>query len=58
MESGEAFTINSLYRSPTIVRGIKFRRLKWIGYLARMEEGRSALNILTSTPAGKRLFCA
>ena len=43
-----------MYCSPNIVRVIKFRRLRWAGHLARMEEGRSAFKILTGTPAGKR----
>ena len=33
---------------------IRFRRLRWAGHVARMEEGRSALKILTGTPARKR----
>ena len=33
---------------------IKSRRLKWAANVARIEEGRSALKILTGTPAGKR----
>ena len=44
----------SLYRSPNIVRVIKSRRLRWASHLARMEEGRSTLKILTDTPAGKK----
>ena len=28
--------------------------MKWAGHVARIEEGRSAFKILTSTPAGKR----
>ena len=43
--------IDSLYRSPNIVRVIAYRRVKWAGLVARMEEG--AFKILTSTPAGK-----
>jgi len=39
-----------LYRSPNIVRVIKSRRLRWTGYVARMEEGRSAFKILTGKP--------
>ena len=42
-----------MYRSPNIVRTMKSRKLKWAGHLARMEEGRSAFKILTSTPVGK-----
>ena len=43
-----------MYRSPKIVRVIKSRRLRWAGHVATMEEGRSAFNILTSKPTGKR----
>ena len=46
--------LHSLYRSPNIVRVIKSRRLRWAGHVARMEEGRSALNILTDEPTRKR----
>ena len=37
-----------------MVRVIKSRRLRWAGHEARMEEGRSAFNILTGKPTGKR----
>ena len=43
-----------MYSSPNIVRVIKSRRLRWAGHVARMEEGRSAFELLTGTPAGKR----
>ena len=33
---------------------IKFRRLRWAGHLARMEEGRRAFKILTGKHSGKR----
>ena len=46
--------LHSLYRSYNVVGMIKARRLRWEGRVARMEEGRSAFKILTSTPAGKR----
>ena len=46
--------LHSLYRSPNIVRVIKYRRLRWAGHVARMEEGRSAFKILTGKPTGKR----
>jgi hypothetical protein len=45
-----------LYRSPNKVRVITSRKLRWAGHVARMEEGRSALKIVTGTPAGKRPF--
>ena len=35
---------------------IKSRRLRWIVYVARMEEGRSALKIVTGKPTGMRSF--
>ena len=38
--------LHSLYRSPNIVRVIKFTRLRWAGHVARMDEGRSAFKIL------------
>ena len=34
--------LHGLYLSPNIVRVIKSRRLRWVGHVARMEEGRSA----------------
>ena len=46
--------LHSLYRSPNIVRVNKSRRLRWAGYVARMEESRSAFKILTGKPTGKR----
>ena len=45
-----------MYRSPNIVRVIKFRRLRWADHVTRMEEGRSAFKILTGKPTGKRPF--
>jgi hypothetical protein len=39
--------LHSLYRSPNIVRVINSRRLRWAGHVAKMEEGKSAFNILT-----------
>ena len=43
-----------MYRSPNIVRVIKSRRLRWVGRVDRMEEGRSAFKILTGKLTGKR----
>ena len=37
-----------------VVMVTKSRRLRWEGYVARMEEGRSAFKILTGAPTGKR----
>ena len=46
-------TCYSLHHSPNI-RVFKFRRLRWVDHIVRMEEGRSAFKILTGTPTGKR----
>ena len=48
--------LHSLYRSSNIAKVIKSRRLRWVGHVARMEEGRSAFKILTGTPAGERPY--
>jgi hypothetical protein len=32
--------LHSLYSSPNIVRVIKSKRLRWVGHVARMGEGR------------------
>jgi hypothetical protein len=32
--------LNDLYSSPTIVRVMKSRRMRWAGHVARMEEGK------------------
>ena len=45
-----------MYRSPNIVRVIKYIRLRWARDVARMEEGRSAFKILTGKPTGNRLL--
>ena len=37
--------LHSLYRSLSIIRVIKSRRLRWAGHVARMEEGRIAFKI-------------
>ena len=43
-----------MYRSPHVVRRVKSRRLRWASHVARIEEGRSALKILTDTHTRKR----
>ena len=37
--------LHSLYRSPNIVRVVKYRRLRWAGHVARIKEGRGAFKI-------------
>ena len=45
----------SVSNSPNIVRVIKSRRLRWAGHVARMDEGRSAFEMLTGKHTRKRL---
>ena len=53
MGSGENFTIRNFIVCTT-VRMIRSRRLRRAGNVARMEEGRSFLKIVTGRPIGKR----
>ena len=46
--------LNDLYSSPNILRVIKSRRMRWAGYVARMEEGRGVHKVLVGKPEGKR----
>jgi hypothetical protein len=46
----------SLYSSPNIVKVINSRRMRWVGHVARMGEGRSVYRALIGTPEGKRLL--
>jgi hypothetical protein len=46
--------LHGLYSSPSIVRVIKARRMRWTGHVARMEEVRGAYNILVGRPEGRR----
>jgi hypothetical protein len=45
--------VHSLYSSPNIVRVIKSRRMKWVGHVARMGEGRGVYRVLVGMPEGK-----
>jgi hypothetical protein len=46
--------LNGLYSSPSIVRVIKARRMRWAGYVVRMGEMRGAYNILVGRREGRR----
>jgi hypothetical protein len=43
-----------LYSSPSIIRIIKPRRMRWAGHVARMGEKRNAYRLLVGKPEGKR----
>jgi hypothetical protein len=46
--------LHNLYPSPSIIRMIKPRRMRWAGHVARMGEKRNAYRILLGNPEGKR----
>jgi hypothetical protein len=46
--------LRGLYSSPSIVRVIKSRQMRWAGHVARMGEVRGAYNILVGRPEGRR----
>jgi hypothetical protein len=45
---------HNLYCSPSIIRIIKSRRMRWAGPVARMGEKSNAYRILVGKPEGKR----
>jgi hypothetical protein len=44
----------NLYSSLNIVRVIKSGRMRWVGHVACMGEGRGAYRVLVGMPEGKR----
>jgi hypothetical protein len=46
--------LHGLYSSPSIIRVIKARRMRWAEHVACMEEVRGAYNILVGRPEGRR----
>jgi hypothetical protein len=46
--------LHSLYSSPNIVKVIKSRRMRWVGHVARMGEGRNVYRVLVRRPECKR----
>jgi hypothetical protein len=46
--------LHSLYSSPNTVRVIKSRRMRWVGHVARMGEGRGVYRVSVGRPEGKR----
>ena len=45
--------LNDLYSTPNIVRGIKSRRMRWAGHVARMGERRGVYRALLGKLQGK-----
>jgi hypothetical protein len=46
--------LRDFHSSPSIIRIIKSRRIRWAGYVARMGEKRTAYRLLVGKPEGKR----
>jgi hypothetical protein len=46
--------LHTLYSSPSIVRMIKSRGVRWTGHVASMWEKRNAYRILVGKPEGNR----
>jgi hypothetical protein len=46
--------LRDLYSSPSIIKMIKSRRMRWAGHLARMGEKRNAYRLLVGKPEGRR----
>jgi hypothetical protein len=44
----------NLYSSPSIIRMIKSRRMRWVGHASRMGEKRNTYRILKVMPEGKK----
>jgi hypothetical protein len=45
--------LHSLYSSPSIIRSIKSRRMRWALHLAQTGEKRSAYRLVVGNPEGK-----
>jgi hypothetical protein len=45
---------HDLYSSPSIIRMITSRRMRWVGHVAREGEKRNAFSLLVGKPEGKR----
>jgi hypothetical protein len=46
--------LHGLYSSPSIIRVIKARRMRWAGHVTHMGEVRGAYNVLVGRPEGRK----
>jgi hypothetical protein len=46
--------LHDLYSSPSIIRVMKVRRMRWAGHIARMGEKRNAYRLLVGKLEGRR----
>jgi hypothetical protein len=45
--------LRDMYSSPSIIRIIKLRRMRWAGHVARMGQKRNTYRLLVGNPEGK-----
>jgi hypothetical protein len=46
--------LHDLYSSPSIIRIVQSRRMRWAGHVARMREKTKVYRLLVGNPDGKR----
>jgi hypothetical protein len=46
--------LHDLYSSPSIIRIMKARRMRWAGHVARMGKKRNTYRLLVGKPEGRR----
>jgi hypothetical protein len=46
--------LHDMYSSPTVVWMMKSRRMRWVGHVAHMGDGRGVCGVLMRKPEGKR----
>jgi hypothetical protein len=46
--------LHGLYSSPSIIKAVKARKMRWAGHVARKREVRGAYKILVGRPEGRR----
>jgi hypothetical protein len=46
--------LHDLYSSPSIIRLIKLRKMRWVGHVARIGEKRNGYRLLVGKPEGRR----
>jgi hypothetical protein len=54
MEKVAECKLHNLHASPNIIRLIKSRRMRWVGHVARMGEGRKVYRVFVKKSEGKR----
>jgi len=47
--------LHNLFTALNIIRAIKSRRMRWVGYIERIEETGNTYNLLVGKPEGKSL---